>query len=133
MTATDSSSLVTGVDFVAQLAKDFDRAVAFYGETLGLRRSVHVPDRGFAEFETGNLTLGIIDPAKMGMEHRVGHNTIALHVDDVAAARKTLEERGVDFHGDTLDTGVCHMAFFADSEGNDLMLHHRYAPRTTED
>jgi predicted enzyme related to lactoylglutathione lyase len=133
MTATDSSSLVTGVDFVAQLAKDFDRAVAFYGETLGLRRSVHVPDRGFAEFETGNLTLGIIDPAKMGMEHRVGHNTIALHVDDVAAARKTLEERGVDFHGDTLDTGVCHMAFFADSEGNDLMLHHRYAPRTTEE
>jgi predicted enzyme related to lactoylglutathione lyase len=133
MTATDTSALVTGVDFVAQLAKDFDRAVAFYGETLGLRRSVHVPDRGFAEFETGNLTLSIIDPAKMGMEHRVGHNTIALHVDDVAAARATLESRGVEFRGDTFDTGVCHMAFFADSEGNDLMLHHRYAPRTTED
>jgi predicted enzyme related to lactoylglutathione lyase len=132
MTATDTSALVTGVDFVAQLAKDFDRAVAFYGETLGLRRSVHVPERGFAEFETGNLTLSIIDPAKMGMEHRVGHNTIALHVDDVAAARATLESRGVEFRGDTFDTGVCHMAFFADSEGNDLMLHHRYAPRTTE-
>jgi predicted enzyme related to lactoylglutathione lyase len=133
MTATDTSaSLVTGVDFVAQLAQDFDRAVAFYGETLGLPRSVHVPDRGFAEFETGNLTLSIIDPAKMGMEHRVGHNTIALHVDDVAAARKTLESRGVEFHGDIFDTGVCHMAFFKDTEGNDLMLHHRYAPRHTD-
>ena len=133
MSATDTSpSLVTGVDFVAQLAKDFGRAVAFYGETLGLPRSVHMPDRGFAEFETGNLTLSLIDPARMGMEHRTGHNTIALHVDDVAAARATLESRGVEFHGETLDTGVCHMAFFKDSEGNDLMLHCRYAPRHTD-
>ena len=132
MSSAASPPLVTGVDFVAQLAKDFDRAVAFYGETLGLRRSVHHRDRGFAEFETGNLTLSIIDPAKMGMEHKVGHNTIALHVDDVGQARATLEARGVVFHGDTFDTGVCHMAFFNDSEGNDLMLHSRYAPRVTE-
>jgi predicted enzyme related to lactoylglutathione lyase len=132
MTATDTSSLVTAVDFVAQMVKDFDRAVAFYGETLGLRRSVHVPDRGFAEFETGNLTLSLIDPEKMGMEHRVGHNMVALRVDDVAAAREMLEARGVEFHGDVLDSGVCHMTFFNDSEGNDLMLHRRYAPRVTE-
>jgi predicted enzyme related to lactoylglutathione lyase len=132
MASTDTTSLVTGVDFVAQLARDFDRAVAFYGETLGLRRSVHNRERGFAEFETGNLTLSIIDPAQMGMEHRVGHNTIALHVDSVEEARKTLESRGVVFRGDTFDTGVCHMAFFNDSEGNDLMLHSRYAPRVTE-
>jgi predicted enzyme related to lactoylglutathione lyase len=132
MTTTGSTALVTGVDFVAQLVKDFDRAVAFYGDTLGLYRSVHVPDRGFAEFETGNLTLGLIDPAKMGMEHRTGHNTIALHVDDVAAARTTLESRGVPFHGEIFDSGVCHMTFFNDSEGNDLMLHHRYAPRHVE-
>ena len=133
MTATDTTRLVTGVDFVAQMVTDFDRAVAFYGETLGLHRSVHVPERGFAEFETGNLTLSLIDPAKMGMEHRVGHNTIALHVDDVAAAREKLEARGVAFHGDIFDSGVCHMAFFNDSEGNDLMLHSRYTPRVTDD
>src|SRR3954470_5673928 len=108
MTATDTSSLVTGVDFVAQMVTDFDRAVAFYGDTLGLRRSVHVPDRGFAEFETGNLTLSLIDPAKMGMEPRTGHNTIALHVDDVAAARAALESRDVAFHGEIFDSGVCH-------------------------
>jgi hypothetical protein len=43
-------------------------------------------------------------------------------------ARKELEEKGVEFAGDTLDTGVCHMALFRDPDGNDLMLHHRYAP-----
>src|SRR3954466_5457837 len=105
MSSSDTATLVTGVDFVAQLVQDFDRAVAFYGETLGLPRSVHVPDRGFAEFETGNLTLSLIDPAQMGMEHKLGHNPIALHVDDVAAARATLESRGVAFHGDILDSG----------------------------
>src|SRR3954449_10462589 len=108
MTATDTTKLVTGVDFVAQMVTDFDRAVAFYGDTLGLHRSVHVPDRGFAEFETGNLTLSLIDPARMGMEHRTGHNTIALHVDDVAAARAALEARGVGFHRDVLDSGGRH-------------------------
>jgi predicted enzyme related to lactoylglutathione lyase len=68
----------------------------------------------------------------MGVEFRVNANPVALHVDDVAAARQTLEQRGVSFHGDTLDTGVCHMAFFSDPEGNAFMLHHRYAPRQTE-
>jgi predicted enzyme related to lactoylglutathione lyase len=130
MTVTDQ--LVTGVDFVAVPTHDLAGAAAFYGETLGLRRSVFMPERGFAEFETGNLTLSIINPTQMGMEHRASPNAIALHVDDVASARETLEERGVTFHGDTFDTGVCHMAFFADPDGNALMLHHRYAPRTTE-
>ena len=55
-------------------------------------------------------------------------NHVALHVGDVEQARKTLEERGVTFMGDTFDTGVCHMAFFTDPDGNDLMLHRRYAP-----
>ena len=57
-----------------------------------------------------------------------GH--IALHVDDVAAARAALEAKGVEFMGDTFDTGVCHMALFTDPDGNGLMLHNRYAPRT---
>jgi predicted enzyme related to lactoylglutathione lyase len=56
-----------------------------------------------------------------------GH--LALHVENIEAARKELESKGVRFHGETFDTGVCHMAFFGDPDGNDLMLHHRYAPR----
>jgi predicted enzyme related to lactoylglutathione lyase len=91
-----------------------------------------MPERHFTEFETGNLTLSVYDPEKMGMQHERNPNPIALHVDDVAEARRTLEERGVAFHGDILDTGVCHMAFFSDPDGNALMLHHRYTPRHTD-
>ena len=130
MTTTDG--MVKGVDFVALQTKDFDRAMTFYGETLGLPRSVHMPDRGFGEFETGNLTISIIDSARMGMEHHPSLGPVALHVDDVAQARALLEDAGVEFRGDVLDTGVCHMAFFYDPDGNALMLHHRYAPRQTD-
>jgi predicted enzyme related to lactoylglutathione lyase len=130
MAVTDR--LVTGVDFVSVPTRDLDAAVAFYGETLGLTRSAYRPDRSFAEFETGNLTLSIINPERMGMEHHAAPNPIALHVDDIDAARSALEQSGVTFTGDTFDTGVCHMAFFADPDGNALMLHHRYAPRTPE-
>ena len=88
------------------------------------------PSASFAEFETGNLTLSIFDPDEMGMEHHVSRNPIALHVEDMEAARGQLEQAGVEFRVSTFDTGVCHMAFFADPDGNALMLHHRYAPRS---
>jgi predicted enzyme related to lactoylglutathione lyase len=113
-----TGEMVKGVDFVALQTTDFDRAMTFYGE--------------FAEFETGNLTLSIIDSATMGMEHRSSPAPVALHVDDVAQVRGRLEEAGVQFSGDIRDTGVCHMAFFQDPDGNALMLHHRYAPRHTD-
>jgi predicted enzyme related to lactoylglutathione lyase len=131
MSSASLSPLVTGVDFVALPTHDLEAAAEFYGTTLGLTRSVYIPDRHYAEFETGNLTLGIIDAEKMGLTHVVSQNAIALHVDDVEAARALLQERGVSFAGQ-IDTGVCHMAFFHDPDGNALMLHHRYAPRVTE-
>jgi predicted enzyme related to lactoylglutathione lyase len=111
--------------------RDFGAAVAFYGSTLGLRRSVYRPERRYAEFETGNLTLMVIDPPDMGMEHQTGRNPVALRVDDVHGSRALLEKRGVTFAGDTMDSGACHQAFFADPDGNALILHHRYTPRTT--
>ena len=123
---------ITGVDFVPVPTHDLETAVAFYGETLGLPRAVYMPERHFAEFESGNLTINVMDAEAMGLEHHQNKNFIALRVDDVAAARAELEEKGVQFTMDTIDTGVCHMAFFADPDGNGLMLHHRYAPRHTE-
>jgi len=130
MTATKPT--ITGVDFVSVPARDLDAAVEFYGTTLGLPRSVYRKDRHFAEFETGNLTLSVIDAEAMGLGHHANRNPVALHVDDVETARAALEADGVTFSGETFDTGVCHMAFFADPDGNALMLHHRYAPRVTE-
>jgi len=126
---TVAEQLITGVDFVALSTRDLPKAVDFYEKTLELPRSVYLEERNYAEFETGNLTLSIINAEAMGMEHQVRGHEIALHVDDVEAARRTLEGRGVEFRGDTLDTGVCHMALFNDPDGNPLMLHHRYAPR----
>jgi predicted enzyme related to lactoylglutathione lyase len=129
---TASPEFVRGVDFVGIPTHDIAAAARFYGETLGLPRSVYLEDRHFSEYETGNLTLSVYDPEKMGMTHEVSRNPVALHVDDVAETRRLLEERGVSFHGDILDTGVCYMAFFSDPDGNALMLHHRYAPREAD-
>ncbi|HLI32075.1 MAG TPA: VOC family protein [Solirubrobacteraceae bacterium] len=125
---------ITGTDFVSVPTADLERAVAFYGETLGLHRSVYLPERSYAEFETGNLTLSVIDPQKMGIasEHEPSRAWISLHVEDMASARSELERRGVSFEGDVFDTGVCWMSFFKDPDGNALMLHHRYAPRARE-
>ena len=129
---TTASEFIRAVDFVGLPTRDLETAVRFYGETLGLPRSVYMRERNFSEFETGNLTLSVYNAEKMGLGHNVNPNPVALHVDDVAEVRRALEQRGVEFQGDVLDTGVCHMAFFADPDGNALMLHHRYAPRVTE-
>ena len=122
-------SPVTGVDFVAVPSTDWKRSRVFYVETLGLRPD----DRSQGEFWVGNTCFGIYEPMSFGMDfapQTTAH--IALHVDDIQAARAELEAKGVEFVGETLDTGVCHMAFFHDPDGNALMLHHRYAPRDQE-
>ncbi|MEA2442007.1 MAG: hypothetical protein QOH76_3431, partial [Thermoleophilaceae bacterium] len=81
------------------------------------------------EFETGSLTLAVADVSAFGQEHSVNRQPIALQVGDTHAARQALEAHGVSFSGNTIDSGVCHMAIFHDPDGNALMLHHRYAPR----
>jgi len=124
-----NESLISGVDFVHVGTQDFDRAVEFYGTVLGLPESARYGRMPGAEFETGTLTLAVIQSDAFGMPFRSNPNAIALRVDDVAAARAELEARGVEFRVDTIDSGVCHMAPFADPDGNALMLHHRYAPR----
>src|SRR3954464_8900022 len=103
MSATDAPTIVTGVDFVSVPTRDLERAVEFYGTTLGLPRSVYVPERNFAEFETGTLTLSVVMPDKMGFEYRPSVNPISMRVDHVAAARSELEARGVEFAGDIFD------------------------------
>jgi predicted enzyme related to lactoylglutathione lyase len=128
-----STSLVTGVDFVSVPVGDLDAAMDFYGNVLGLPRSSVWQRPGQepmgAEFETGNLTIGLVVSERLGIELQPNTVPIALRVDDVESARAELESRGVSFAADTLDTGVCHMAHFKDPDGNGLMLHHRYAPR----
>jgi predicted enzyme related to lactoylglutathione lyase len=129
---TTTTSRITGVDFVSVPTQNFPAAMEFYGTVLGLPCSARYGRFDGAEFETGTLTLQVIDSGAMGLGFNPNKNHIALHVDDVAAARAELESRGIAFKGETIDSGVCHMAIFEDPDGNGLMLHHRYAPREAQ-
>jgi predicted enzyme related to lactoylglutathione lyase len=124
-----SPTTVTGVDFVTVFVKDYPAALKFYAETLGLEHSVDYEKIPAGEFETGSLTLQVMDAAAVGQEFKPSGHPIALHVDDVAAARAELESKGVEFLAETIDSGVCHMAIFSDPDGNALMFHNRYAPK----
>ena len=119
---------VERTDFVSVPVTDVERATGFYRETLGLPQ---VSAGGWPEFQLGeNVSLYLIDPTNIGSTFTGPHTAhIALRVPDVDETRKELEGRGVAFDGETLDTGVCHMAFFKDPDGNQLMLHRRYTPQ----
>jgi catechol 2,3-dioxygenase-like lactoylglutathione lyase family enzyme len=126
---TTQTPLVTGTDFITVATKDYDAAARFYGEVLGLPFAKRWGQMPAGEFETGNLTIAVMQSDAFGVEFRANNHPIALHVDDVAAARAELESRGVRFKGDILDSGVCHQAFFEDPDGNTIAIHHRYAPK----
>jgi catechol 2,3-dioxygenase-like lactoylglutathione lyase family enzyme len=119
---------VEHVDFVSVPVTDLERSVAWYRDTLGLPQT---GEGGFPEFKLGdNVFLYLIDPTAIGGEFKDGHGApIALRVADVAETRTELEARGIEFVDETYDSGVCHMAPFADPDGNRFMLHRRYAPR----
>ena len=95
---------------------------------LGLECSKRYDNELGGEFETGSLTIQVVDMAKIGREVEPSTGAIALHVEHVEAAREELESRGVEFHGETMDSGVCYQACFEDQDCNALILHHRYAP-----
>ena len=119
--------MITKLDFIGVPSQDAERSRSFYVDTLGLRPDEHSRNEAWL----GETCFGIWEPATFGMEFAPQKNAHpALHVEDIAAARAELEAKGVQFAGETLDTGVCHMAFFTDPDGNDLMLHSRYAPHT---
>ena len=127
-----ATSLVTGVDFVSVPTQKIGAAVDFYRDVLGLEQSKMWQMGGQeplgAEFETGTVTIAIIDVAKLGIDFQANKVPIAFHVEDVEAARAELESRGVEFRGETIDSGVCHQALFEDPDGNSLDIHNRYAP-----
>jgi catechol 2,3-dioxygenase-like lactoylglutathione lyase family enzyme len=116
------------VDFIAVPTQDRARAERFYGETLGLERNPNSTDT-WVEFETGNVTLALVDPESAGQPFTpLPFAAIVLRVDDVDEARAKLEGEGIEFLGGTFDSGVCNGAAFRDPDGNGLMLHRRYAP-----
>jgi predicted enzyme related to lactoylglutathione lyase len=118
---------VERVDFVPIPTRDPAQARRFYGELLGLPESSSSADSVWFEFETSNVTLGLFQPEKLGLEF-VPATGVAVRVPDVDEARARLEAEGVEFRGETIDSGVCRMAHCTDFDGNALIVHRRYAP-----
>jgi catechol 2,3-dioxygenase-like lactoylglutathione lyase family enzyme len=115
---------VEHVDFVSVLTRDLQRAKRFYTEVLGLE----VESEGECDLELtcGQVTLDVFDPSSIGQPFAPSPAGLALRVPDVDAARAELEAKGVEFDGDTIETGVCRQAWFKDPDGNALMLHRRF-------
>jgi catechol 2,3-dioxygenase-like lactoylglutathione lyase family enzyme len=110
--------IVERTDFISVPVRDLERSTAFYRETLGLEQ---IGEGTWPEFQLGeNVSLYLLDPTNIGQEFQGPHtSSIALRVPDVQEARRELEAKGVEFRGDIFDTGVCHMAFFGDPDGNE--------------
>jgi catechol 2,3-dioxygenase-like lactoylglutathione lyase family enzyme len=119
---------VQRTDFVGVNVTDRERADEFYGGTLGLERNPLSSDE-WPEFVTDNVGFVLSTPEQKNESGYRPKFAIALRVADVAKSMERLRERGVQFEfPDVYDSGVCHMAFFRDPDGNELILHHRYAP-----
>ena len=119
---------VEQVDYVTVPTRDTARAVAFYRDVLGLPESEYSE----AEVETPNVTLGFWKPEDDGETFVPNENGIALRVADVQAAVDEVRAAGTAVLG-IEDTGVCHMGFVKDPDGNVLILHRRYAPKERRD
>jgi predicted enzyme related to lactoylglutathione lyase len=121
---------VQRTDFVGVSVTDRARGGEFYGGTLGLSRNAQSTDE-WPEFEADNVGVILSTPEQRHEpEHRPSVFSLALRVADVGATLERLQSEGVElpFGTEPYDSGVCHMGFFADPDGNPLILHHRYAP-----
>jgi catechol 2,3-dioxygenase-like lactoylglutathione lyase family enzyme len=121
-------TLISGTDFITIPTKDFEASAAFYRDVLGLEEGKRWGNMPAGEFETGNLTIAVMQADTFGLEFHASKFPIEFHVDDFEGAKAELESRGVQFEGDVLDSGVCYQTFFEDPDGNALAIHHRYAP-----
>ena len=121
-----TQTLITGTDFIILPVSDYEAAAKFYGETLGLPFGKRWGNLPAGEFETGNLTVAILQADAFGMEFKPHAFPVEFHVDDWDGAKAEFESRGIEFQNE-IDSGVCYQAFFSDPDGNALAIHHRYA------
>jgi catechol 2,3-dioxygenase-like lactoylglutathione lyase family enzyme len=121
------TQLLNGVDFIAFPTKDWEASRKFYGETLGLSFGKQWGEMPAGEFETGTVTIALMQVDAFNIDFSPNTTPLEFHVDDFEAAKAELESRGVEFATDVIDSGVCKQAIFRDPDGNALAIHHRYA------
>jgi catechol 2,3-dioxygenase-like lactoylglutathione lyase family enzyme len=124
---TTNTQLLNGVDFIAFPTKDWEAAKKFYGETLGLPFGKQWGEMPAGEFETGTVTIALMQVDAFNIDFNPNSLPFEFHVDDFDAAKAELESRGIEFDTDVIDSGVCKQAIFHDPDGNSLAIHHRYA------
>ena len=125
---SEAASIVSGTDFVALPTRDWEASKKFYTEVMGLECTFQWGEMPAGEFETGNLTLAVMQSDAFGFEFQAHSAPVAFRVDDYDAARTELESRGITL-SDTIDSGVCKQAYFKDPDGNAIGIHSRYVPR----
>ncbi|HYL20719.1 MAG TPA: VOC family protein [Gemmatimonadales bacterium] len=116
-----------GLSSIGQIfirAKDLDRAVRFYRDTLGMPLLFQAPPQ-MAFFKCGEVSVMVGVPEQPELDHAA--SIVYYLVPDIAAAHTTLRERGVEF---AVEPHLVHrapdhelwLAEFRDSEGNVLAL-----------
>ena len=119
---------VERTDFIGVNVTDREQAAEFWGGTLGLDRNPLSSDE-WPEFGGENVGMVLSTPEQKGGGEFTPEYAVALRVPDVGASMERLQAQGVEFEfPEPYDSGVCHMAFFRDPDGNSLILHHRYEP-----
>ena len=103
---------------------DVDRAVAFYGDKLGMRFLFQAPPK-MAFFDCGGVRLMLAVAEKPEFDHP--SSVLYFKVDDIQAVAATLQSRGVPFEGPPhliapMADHDLWMAFFRDPDGNLLAL-----------
>jgi predicted enzyme related to lactoylglutathione lyase len=106
------------VDHVYYWTRDMARAVAFYTDVVGLTVRHRAGDE-WVELEAGPIRFGL-----HGTEGDLPlSGTMVLRVEDLDAARRTLEDRGVAFDASVGEVeGFARFATFRDPDGNPVQL-----------
>lgn len=118
-----SSDMFTkGVHHVSINVDDVPACRDFYVEKLGFEQ-IDRPDLGIGGvwLQMGPQELHLVE---LPLTEGFGPH-FAIEVDDIAAARAVLVERGVDVGDAKPIDGVCLQAFFNDPAGNQIELNQR--------
>src|SRR5438128_9588813 len=103
---------------------DFDRAVAFYKDILGIKHLFSVPER-MAFFDCRGIRLMLAIPERPDLDHP--SSILYFKVHDIEETHRVLEERGVHFETKPMLVAPMPihdlwMAEFRDPENNVLAL-----------
>jgi len=112
---------VKNIAFLMYPVTDMARAVTFYRDDLGLAPGELVSEF-WSEFEIAGTTFGVGTFEQVGTPGTAG--SLALEVEDMAAMRRRLSERGVET-SEPYETPICFISMLSDPDGNKVVLHQR--------